>query len=150
MKAACLGGGPAGLYFAISMRLRDASHDITVFERNRPSDTFGWGLVLSDDALAKVKANDSVSYATTKQHFVYWDDIAVVKDGLRQVASGHGFSGIGCMQLLTILYARAKELGVELVFPAEVDDTKELMDQFNYALLTRSQRISHENLRLRG
>jgi anthraniloyl-CoA monooxygenase len=131
MKVACLGGGPAGLYFAISMKLRDASHEITVFERNRSDDTFGWGVVLSDDALAKVKDNDPVSHASIEQHFAYWDDIAVVKDGQRQVSSGHGFCGIGRMQLLTILAARAKELGVETVFQAEVEETQTLMDQFD-------------------
>ncbi len=67
MKIACLGGGPAGLYFAISMKLRDAAHDITVFERNRPDDTFGWGVVLSDETLANLAANDPVSAAAIRE-----------------------------------------------------------------------------------
>lgn len=131
MNIACLGGGPAGLYFAISMKLRDASHDITVFERNRHDDTFGWGVVLSDDALANVKLNDPVSYESIVAEFAYWDDIAVVKDGERQVSSGHGFCGIGRMQMLKILYARAQELGVKLVFQQDVADTQTLMDEFD-------------------
>ena len=131
MKIACLGGGPAGLYFAISMKLRDVSHDITVFERNRPDDTFGWGVVLSDDALAQVKENDPVSYQSIVNEFAYWDDIAVVKDGQRQVSSGHGFCGIGRMQLLQVLYARAQELGVHLQFQSEVDDTQSLMNEYD-------------------
>jgi anthraniloyl-CoA monooxygenase len=77
MKIACLGGGPAGLYFAISMKLRDAAHDVTVFERNRPDDTFGWGVVLSDETLQNLAANDPVSAGEIRRNFAYWDDIAV-------------------------------------------------------------------------
>ena len=131
MKIACLGGGPAGLYFAISMKLRNSQHDITVIERNRHDDTFGWGVVLSDDALANVKLNDPISYQSIVDEFAYWDDIAVVKDGQRQVSSGHGFCGIGRMQLLKDLYARAEELGVKLSFQTEVDDTQTLMDEYD-------------------
>lgn len=131
MRIACLGGGPAGLYFAISMKLRDASHDITVFERNRNNDTFGWGVVLSDDALSNVKHNDPVSYQSIVNEFAYWDDIAVLKDGQRMVSSGHGFCGIGRMEMLLILYARAEELGVNLVFETDIADTQTLMDEYD-------------------
>ena len=88
MKIACLGGGPAGLYFAISMKLRDAAHDVTVFERNRPDDTFGWGVVLSDETLANLAANDPVSAAAIRDNFAYWDDIAVHYRGERIVSIG--------------------------------------------------------------
>ncbi|MFU8883601.1 MAG: bifunctional salicylyl-CoA 5-hydroxylase/oxidoreductase, partial [Rhodobacterales bacterium] len=81
MKIACLGGGPAGLYFAISMKLRQPDTQVTVFERNRADDTFGWGVVLSDDALGNLAGNDPVSAATIRENFAYWDDIAVVHDG---------------------------------------------------------------------
>ena len=120
MKIACLGGGPAGLYFAISMKLRQPDAQITVFERNRPNDTFGWGVVLSDDALQNLEANDPVSAATIRDNFAYWDDIAVVHDGHRTVSGGHGFAGIGRMKLLTIMQERAAELGVDLRFETEV------------------------------
>jgi anthraniloyl-CoA monooxygenase len=95
MKVAVLGGGPAGLYFAISMKLRDASHEVTVYERNRADDTFGWGVVLSAETLANLAANDHVSATWIKKYFAYWDDIAVIHDGVRTVSTGHGFCGIG-------------------------------------------------------
>jgi len=120
MKIACLGGGPAGLYFAISMKLRQPETQVTVFERNRANDTFGWGVVLSDDALGNLAANDPVSAATIRENFAYWDDIAVVHDGHRTVSGGHGFAGIGRMKLLTIMQERARELGVDLRFETEV------------------------------
>ena len=77
MRVACLGGGPAGLYFAISLKLRDPSHDIVVIERNRAHDTFGWGVVLSDETLDNLETNDPESAAAIRGSFVYWDDIAV-------------------------------------------------------------------------
>ncbi len=120
MKIACLGGGPAGLYFAISMKLRQPETQVTVFERNRPNDTFGWGVVLSDDALENLEANEPVSASTIRENFAYWDDIAVVHDGHRTVSGGHGFAGIGRMKLLTIMQDRARELGVDLRFETEV------------------------------
>jgi len=83
MKVLCLGGGPAGLYFAISMKLRDAGHQVTVLERNRANDTFGWGVVLSDDALGRMQKNDAKSTEAIRDAFAYWDDIAVVHKGAR-------------------------------------------------------------------
>lgn len=121
MKILCLGGGPAGLYFAISMKLRDPSHDVTVLERNNAGDTFGWGVVLSDDALSRLERNDPPSAQAIRDHFIYWDDIAVVRDGHRQVSGGHGFAGIGRRQLLILLQERARELGVDLQFRTEFD-----------------------------
>ncbi len=131
MKIACLGGGPAGLYFAISMKLRDAAHEVTVFERNKPDDTFGWGVVLSDETLDNLAANDPASAAEIRSHFAYWDDIAVWFKGTRQVSTGHGFCGIGRMKLLQILQARARELGVNLQFETDVDDIASLMAGFD-------------------
>ncbi len=126
MKIACLGGGPAGLYFAISMKRRDAGHDITVYERNRPGDTFGWGVVLSDETLDNLAANDAVSAEAIREHFAYWDDIAVQYRGERIVSSGHGFCGIGRKKLLNLLQWRALELGVTLRFEAEVASAAEV------------------------
>ena len=122
MKIACLGGGPAGLYFAISMKLRDPSHDVTVIERNRADDTFGWGVVLSDETLANLHANDPESADSIKEYFAYWDDIALVHQGQRLVSSGHGFCGIGRKRLLLLLQARAAELGVTLQFETDIED----------------------------
>jgi len=122
MKIACLGGGPAGLYFAISMKRRQPDAEITVIERNRPNDTFGWGVVLSDETLENLAANDPESAARIRDHFAYWDDIAVHYRGERIVSSGHGFCGIGRKQLLILLQERARELGVELLFQTEIDD----------------------------
>ncbi|MEL7463435.1 MAG: bifunctional salicylyl-CoA 5-hydroxylase/oxidoreductase [Pseudomonadota bacterium] len=121
MKIACLGGGPAGLYFAISMKLRDPSAEVTVIERNRPDDTFGWGVVLSDETLKILAANDPVSAEAIREHFAYWDDIAVIHDDVRTVSSGHGFCGIGRKRLLLLLQDRARELGVDLRFETEIE-----------------------------
>ncbi|MGX1802037.1 FAD/NAD(P)-binding protein, partial [Brevundimonas naejangsanensis] len=91
MRVACLGGGPAGIYFAISMKLRNPEHDIHVFERNRSGDTFGWGVVFSDQTLTNLTANDPVSADRIRDSFAHWDDIAVALDGRTEVSSGHGF-----------------------------------------------------------
>jgi len=126
MKIACLGGGPAGLYFAISAKLHDAAHDVTVFERNRPDDTFGWGVVLSDETFQNIAANDPVSAGAIKPHFAYWDDIAVHYRGQKIVSTGHGFSGIARKKLLQLLQQRARDLSVDLRFQTEVDSAAEL------------------------
>ena len=131
MKIACLGGGPAGLYFAISMKLRDPAHDITVIERNRADDTFGWGVVLSDDALLNMQKNDPVSTQAIRDHFAYWDDIAMHYKGQRLVSGGHGFAGIGRRQMLLLLQQRARELGVRLQFETEFDSARPFMDEFD-------------------
>ncbi|MGB3901352.1 MAG: bifunctional salicylyl-CoA 5-hydroxylase/oxidoreductase [Mesorhizobium sp.] len=128
MKVAVLGGGPAGLYFAISMKLRDAAHQVTVYERNRADDTFGWGVVLSAETLANLAANDHVSATWIKKYFAYWDDIAVIHDGVRTVSTGHGFCGIGRKRLLLLLQRRARELGIELAFESEISDPRPYME----------------------
>jgi anthraniloyl-CoA monooxygenase len=122
MRVACLGGGPAGIYFAISMKLRNPEHDIHVFERNRSGDTFGWGVVFSDQTLTNLTANDPVSAGRIRDSFAHWDDIAVALDGRTEVSSGHGFIGIGRKRLLQILQARAAELGVVMHFETEFGD----------------------------
>ena len=131
MKILCLGGGPAGLYFAISMKLRDSSHQVTVLERNRANDTFGWGVVLSDDALSKMQVNDPESTDAIRDHFAYWDDIAVVHQGVRTVSGGHGFAGIGRKQMLILLQARARELGVDMRFETEFDSAENYRKEYD-------------------
>lgn len=131
MRVACLGGGPAGLYFAISLKLRQPDADITVFERNKPDDTFGWGVVLSDETLDNLLENDPKSAESIRQHFAYWDDIAVHYRGTRQLSTGHGFCGIGRKQLLLLLQARAAELGVKLEFEHNVDSVKDFAKDYD-------------------
>ena len=131
MRVACLGGGPAGLYFAISMKLRDPSHEVVVIERNPANNTFGWGVVLSDDALENLTGNDPVSAQAIRDHFAYWDDIAVVHKGQRIVSGGHGFAGIGRRQMLVLLQERARELGVDLRFETEFDSAEPFRKEFD-------------------
>ncbi|MDZ4366340.1 MAG: bifunctional salicylyl-CoA 5-hydroxylase/oxidoreductase [Afipia sp.] len=119
MKIACVGGGPAGLYFAISMKLRNPEHVIDIYERNRADDTFGWGVVFSDQTVDNLMANDPVSGATIRDEFTHWDDIDVHIHGECIRSGGHGFIGIGRKRLLAILHARARGLGIGLHFEHE-------------------------------
>ena len=121
MRIACIGAGPAGLYFAISMKLRDPSHDVRVFERNARGVTFGWGVVFSDQTVDNLHANDPVSAARISDSFAHWDDIEVHIGGECHRSSGHGFIGIGRKHLLDLLSARAEELGVVIAYDHECD-----------------------------
>ena len=121
MKIACIGAGPAGLYFALSMKLRDASHDVRVFERNARGVTFGWGVVFSDQTVDNLHANDPVSAARISDGFAHWDDIEVHIGGECHRSSGHGFIGIGRKHLLDLLSVRAEELGVVIAYDQECD-----------------------------
>ncbi len=120
MNIVCLGGGAAGLYFALSMKLRNPEHEITVIERNRPDDTFGWGVVFSDQTLVNLRQNDPITADQILSSFAHWDDIEVYFKGTVQRSGGHGFCGIGRLKLLNILQQRCRELGVELIFQKEV------------------------------
>jgi len=134
MKVACVGGGPAGLVFAISMKLRDPAHDVTVFERNDPGDTFGWGVVFSDQTMDNLRANDPKSADEIEAGFAHWDDIDVHIHGQAITSSGHGFVGIGRKRLLNILQDRARELGVRLEFKTEIEPTPELFGAYDLVL----------------
>jgi len=147
MRIACLGGGPAGLYFAISMKLSDAAHEVVVVERNRPSDTFGWGVVLSDETLDNLAANDPASAAEIRSSFAYWDDIAVHYRGAATVSTGHGFCGIGRKRLLEILQARARALGVELRFETEAE---RIADYAGFDLVVASDGVNSKIRRERA
>jgi anthraniloyl-CoA monooxygenase len=128
MNIACIGGGPAGLYFAILMKQADPLHDITVVERNRPDDTFGWGVVFSDATLGNFRQADPETHAEILRNFHHWDDIDVFFKGTKITSGGHGFCGIGRRKLLNILQARAAELGVKQVFETEITDDAAFSD----------------------
>ncbi|CAM3364755.1 bifunctional salicylyl-CoA 5-hydroxylase/oxidoreductase [Paracoccus nototheniae] len=133
MKIAVLGGGPAGLYFAISMKLRDSGHDITLYERNRADDTFGWGVVLSDETMSNFGGNDPVSEKAIRDSFAYWDDVKTVRGDEQMTSGGHGFCGIGRKKMLLLLQDRARDLGVRLEFQAELSPERiaGLKDEFD-------------------
>ena len=128
MRIVCVGGGPAGLYFAIQMKRRDPSHRITVIERNRPYDTFGWGVVFSNETLRNLEGADPESTQEILDSFAHWDDIDIHFKGRVITSGGHGFCGIERKHLLNILQHRAEALGVELVFEREVDDIADFAD----------------------
>jgi len=114
------GGGPTGLYFSILMKRADPSHEITVLERNRPDDTFGFGVVFSDATIAEIESADPDTYRAITDHFVRWDDIDVHFGGTLTRSTGHGFSGMSRRTLLTVLQRQARELGVDLRFETEI------------------------------
>ncbi|MBU1317032.1 MAG: bifunctional salicylyl-CoA 5-hydroxylase/oxidoreductase [Alphaproteobacteria bacterium] len=120
MRIVCIGGGPAGLYFALLMKKQHPEHQISVVERNRAYDTFGWGVVFSDATMQAMRVWDPESAAEIEDAFNHWDDIEVWFKGTRQRTSGHGFVGIGRKKLLNILQRRCETLGVELVFETDV------------------------------
>ena len=122
MRIVCLGGGPAGLYFSILAKKANPSWEITVIERNRADNTFGWGVVFSDKTIDGFKAADAESHAAITQAFRHWDDIDVHFKGRKITSGGHGFCGIGRMKLLQIFQERARGVGVKLIFEKEVTD----------------------------
>jgi anthraniloyl-CoA monooxygenase len=128
MNVAVLGGGPAGLYLAIQLALRDPRHRIRVIERNRRGSTFGWGVVFSDGTLGRLRDADRETYDRITERFVHWDDIEVHYRGRVIRSGGHGFCGIARTELLEILTRRAEGLGVRVEFEREVPDDRALSD----------------------
>ena len=135
MRILCLGGGPAGLYFALLMKLQDPAHQVTVVERNRPFDTFGWGVVLSDQTLANLQAADAPSARLIGNAFNHWDDVEVFFKGAAVRSGGHGFCGIGRKKLLNILQDRCQQLGIDLVFETDVGDDQAMAAQYSADLV---------------
>jgi anthraniloyl-CoA monooxygenase len=147
MNIVCIGGGPAGLYFSLLMKKQFPAHRIVVVERNRPYDTFGWGVVFSDQTLGNLVAADEPTARQILQAFNHWDDIEVCFKGETVRSGGHGFCGIGRKRLLNILQGRCEELGVELVFETDVGDDRELAARFDAHLVIASDGL---NSRIRG
>jgi len=128
MKIVCIGGGPAGLYFALLMKQWHPEHSVTVVERNKPYDTFGWGVVFSDATLKNMREWDPQTAKEIERAFNHWDDIELEFKGRHLRSGGHGFVGIGRKKLLNILQQRCESLGVVLEFSREVDDDTEFPD----------------------
>jgi anthraniloyl-CoA monooxygenase len=124
-RIVCMGGGPAGLYSAILFKKALPGADVEVFERNRPDDTFGWGVVFSDSTMGNFLEADAPSHARIVDEFYHWDDIDVHFKGQAIRSGGHGFAGISRRKLLNILQKRAASLGVKQTFQHEIDDTDE-------------------------
>lgn len=122
MKIVCIGGGPAGLYFALLYKKARPEAEVTVVERNAPGVTFGWGVVFSDETLSYLEENDLPTHQAITKSFAHWDAIDIHYRGKRLRSGGHGFSGIARKELLVILQERCRELGVKLAFETEVDD----------------------------
>ena len=134
MNINIIGGGPAGLYFAILMKKADASHRIKIYERNGPNDTFGWGVVFSGKTLANLRAADETSHAEITKEFAAWDNVDVVHRSNKVSIHGNSFSGIARLHLLKILQRRAEELGVEIEFHKEIHNIEELRNDCDLLL----------------
>ena len=132
MRIVCIGGGPSGLYFGLLMKklgmANGADHDVTVVERNRAYDTFGWGVVFSDATMGNMREWDRETADAIEASFAHWDDIELLFKGRVIRSGGHGFVGIGRKKLLNILQARCEELGVKLVFETEAESDADYPD----------------------
>jgi anthraniloyl-CoA monooxygenase len=126
MRIDIIGGGPAGLYFAILMKKADPSHRISVYERNGPDDTFGWGVVFSGKTLANLRAADETSHKEITKGFEAWDNVDVVHRNQKISIHGNSFSGISRIGLLKILQKRAEQLDVDVSFHSEINDVEDL------------------------
>ncbi len=126
MKINIIGGGPAGLYFAILMKKSNPEHQITVYERNGPDDTFGWGVVFSGKTLANLRVADTETHGQITRAFAAWDNVDVVHGDTKISIHGNSFSGIARLELLKILQRRCEHLDVKLLFRTEIPDVDPL------------------------
>ena len=147
MNILCIGGGPAGLYFGLLMKLQNPEHQVTVVERNSADDTFGWGVVFSDQTLHHLEQADALSAQQILQAFNHWDAIDVHFKGQTITSAGHGFCGIGRHRLLNILQRRCAEVGVSLVFNLDVQDELALISRYQADLVIAADGL---NSPLRG
>lgn len=126
MKINIVGGGPAGLYFAILMKKSNPANEITVYERNGPDDTFGWGVVFSGKTLETLRQADAESHAEITKQFEAWDNVDVVRGDEKISVRGNSFTGISRLRLLKILQQRAEQLSVTVLFRSEITDIESL------------------------
>src|SRR5262245_45243293 len=126
MRITCIGGGPGGLYYALLMKRADPRHDVRVLERNRPDDTFGFGVVFSDTTMTNIAEADSGIYASIAKHLVHWNDIDVQYGGTVLTSTGHGFSGMSRHTLLRVLQKEARDFGIKVQYEHEVSDLDSL------------------------
>nr|WP_256096255.1 bifunctional salicylyl-CoA 5-hydroxylase/oxidoreductase [Streptomyces sp. LUP30] len=134
LRVAIVGGGPGGLYAAALLKRLDPAREVTLWERNAPDDTFGFGVVLSDETLGGIEHADPQVYTALRQHFVRWDDIDIVHRGARHTSTGHGFAALGRKRLLQILHERCRSLGVDLRFRTKAPDTASLSARYDLVI----------------
>ncbi|MER6015233.1 bifunctional salicylyl-CoA 5-hydroxylase/oxidoreductase [Streptomyces bluensis] len=134
MRVAVIGGGPGGLYAAALLKRLDPSREITLWERNAPDDTFGFGVVLSDETLGGIEHADPAVHEAMRAEFVRWDDIDIVHRGIRHTSGGHGFAALGRKRLLEILHDRCHSLGVDLRFNAEAPLPARLAETYDLVI----------------
>ncbi|MGW1588593.1 bifunctional salicylyl-CoA 5-hydroxylase/oxidoreductase [Streptomyces sp. NPDC002386] len=131
LRVAITGGGPGGLYAAALLKRLDPAREVTVWERNAPDETFGFGVVLSDETLGGIEHADPVVYEALRRDFVRWDDIDIVHRGTRHTSGGHGFAALGRRRLLEILHERCRSLGVDLRFRAGAPPAARLAGEYD-------------------
>jgi 2-polyprenyl-6-methoxyphenol hydroxylase-like FAD-dependent oxidoreductase len=147
VKILCIGGGPAGLYFAVRMKQLDRAHEVTVLERNRPEDTFGFGVVFSDSTLGYLHQHDAETYELISRNCQAWDSIEVRFRGKVLCCGGNGFAAISRKRLLNLLQHKAFDLGVTINFQTEFDDSDAARFK-NYDLVVASDGINSTVRRL--
>ena len=155
MRIACLGGGPAGLYFAILMKKANPAHDITVIDRNAADNTFGWGIVFSDKTMDGFREADAQVVNEIEANFHHWDDIDVHFKGRKITSGGHGFCGIARLKMLQIFQKRAAELGVKMLWEQEIADPDIYAREYDLVVgadgvfsTTRAKHEAHFNPRI--